>query len=132
VDPREDGPCEQQDRERDGEVHRAEDAGFDLPPVVDDSGDCSEIDELVQAVPLLAAEFADGPRGGCSRERNQKRVGGESGDDEAALRDVGLEDVPIEVEVEDKVCCEVNTRIEEGEEAEETAELDDAGESRRE
>ena len=94
------GPRSKQDEERDGQIHRAQDAGFDLPPVMNDSADCGEVDELVEAIPLLAAEFANGPGGGCGCERDEQGVCGESGDDEAALGDVGLEDVPIEVEIE--------------------------------
>src|SRR3984885_15955702 len=45
LDVGEHGAREEQDRENDGEAQRAQHAGFDLPPIVNDAADGGEIDE---------------------------------------------------------------------------------------
>src|SRR5208337_5022591 len=92
----------------------------------------SEVDELVQAVPILAAELADSPGGGCGRERHEQRPRGEPGDDEAALCDVGLEDIQIEVHVERDIRGQMQRGIKESEETEQAAEFNEPAQARRE
>jgi hypothetical protein len=84
-----DGAREQKHGEDDGDGDGRDDTGLDLPPVVNHSADCSLVDELVQAVPALAAELADGPCGGGERKRQKQQVSGHTHGDEAAFGDVG-------------------------------------------
>ena len=124
-------PSQEQCSEDDGQIQWTQHAGLDLPPVVDYSADGGQVDEFVKPIPLLAAEFADGPCGGCCREGNEQRVGSKSSDDETALCNVGLEYAHVEVEIEREIGREMNARVEESEEAEKAAELNKPREPRR-
>ena len=79
---------EEQDGEDCGVLPGEADAGFDQPPVVDAAGDGGDVDEAVEALPVLAAHGAhdEGRRG--AGEGEQDDPGEEADLDEAALVEV--------------------------------------------
>ena len=132
MNPRQHRTRSEKHEQHDSEIHGGENAGFHLPPVVDDSADRCQINQLVQAIPALAAKFADSPRRRCGSKRDKQRVGEEACDDKAALGDVRFENAHVEVEIQDQVRRQVNRRVEKSEKSEQPAELDEPGETRRE
>jgi hypothetical protein len=125
-------PCEEECGHDQGDPDGGEDAGFYLPPVMQDSQADSDVDEFVKPVPALAAETAYPAGGGGERQRNEQQPCGNADGDEFSLGDVLEHGTGIEVSVEADVGEEVDGGVEEGEESEETAEFDEPAQRREE
>jgi len=92
---------------------------------VNDAAACSEIDELVEAVPVFASELADGPVGGGGGERKQQQPGDDADRDELSFGNVVEHGLHAEIGIERDPGEHVDGSVEEGEEAEETPEFDE-------
>jgi hypothetical protein len=99
--------------------------GFYQPIVMNDAEDGGEIDEAVEALPVLSSEAAYGPSGGGEGERDHEDEGGESNSDEGAFEYVFPDFMEIEEFVEPDVGEEMQSPVKEGEEPEHAAERDE-------
>lgn len=146
---------DEEDRQDRGDLPWGADAGLHQPPVMDHSGDGRDVDEAVEALPRLASHSAQdrGRRGDSQREQDEPCE--EADLDEAALENIVPDGRPDELPLlkecagvagaeafegsgevvsreEEGVGCEMQRRVEEGVEADETTEADEPRESRRE
>src|SRR5205085_1452412 len=92
---------------------------------MDDSGEGAEVDEAVEPLPALTAETADPSscRGEGERQHEDKR--GEADGDEAALGDIWQYLSPRERFVKPEIRGEVEAAVEEREEPDHAAVLDE-------
>ena len=91
---------------------------------MDDSANGADVDGAVEHLPAAAAEAADPAGSGGERERDQQHEGGETHGDEAALLNVFPHASQVERLVRPDVGEEVQTDIEESEQAKHAAEAD--------
>src|SRR5271157_4714156 len=110
-----DQAVEQQNGEHGPVLQRFVLVGLHQPEIVHDTEDGGEIDEAMEAMPILAAEAADGTGGRGEGEGNHEHEGGESHGDEGALEDVFPYFMEVEEFVEPDVGEEVEHSVEEGE-----------------
>ena len=83
------------------------------------------IDQAVQPLPAFSSQAADPAFCRCQRQRNHQREARQPSRDEAALSDIVEHFVNVEEFIEPDVSEEVQAAVEEGEESEHAAEVDE-------
>ncbi len=92
---------------------------------MDYTGCGAYVNEPMEHLPSLAAQASNPARGGGDCQRQHHYPGGHSGGDEPALGDVGQHFMDIEKLVEPDVRHQVERAVEECEEAEHAAQIDE-------
>jgi hypothetical protein len=118
-------PIRQQQAEEGAVVDRRPQRGLALPEEMDDAGGGGRVGEAVEALPVAAAQGANGGIGTGGGEGEHEEEGEGAGDEEAAGGEVLADDLHVPEDIDAEVVEGVEGAVEEGEEAEHAAEPDE-------